>query len=189
MFFVVRDHRYLPAKGMTFREFLRSGFDGAPATRADWNLHLTPVFPEARLKRYIEGRGADCGPRDLICALPSRWKGLLYHDGAREAAWDLVQGWKAEDRNAALMSAARHGLGGRVANRSMLDLAKQLVEISAEGLRGMAQWTESAGDERRFLEPLSVYLERGQSPGEIVLEAWTGEWRQSPERLIEFARY
>jgi glutamate--cysteine ligase len=189
MFFVVRDHRYLPAKGMTFREFLRAGFDGAPATRADWNLHLTTVFPEVRLKRFIEVRGTDCVPRDLICALPTLWKGLLYHDGALEAAWDLVRGWTAEDRNAALMSAARHGLGGRVADRSMLDLAKQLVEISREGLRGMAQRPDSAGDEGGFLDPLAVYLERGQSPGEIVLEAWRGEWRESPERLIEFARY
>ena len=71
----------------------------------------------------------------------------------------------------------------------MLDLAKQLVEISREGLRGMAQQPDSAGDEGGFLEPLAVYLERGQSPGEIVLEAWRGEWRESPERLIEFARY
>jgi glutamate--cysteine ligase len=189
MFFVVRDHRYLPAKGMTFRDFMRSGFDGVPAMPADWNLHLTTVFPEVRLKRYIEVRGADCVPRELICAYPTLWKGLLYDNDACAAAWDLVRGWTAEDRSEALSTAARHGLSGRVGNRAMLDLAKELVEISASGLRAIAQRPETTEDEGHFLDPLRVYLERGKSPGEILLDAWQGEWNQSPERLIEFARY
>ena len=150
MFFVVRDHRYLPAKGMTFRDFLRSGFDGVPAMRADWNLHLTTVFPEVRLKRYIEVRGADCVPRESICAYPTLWKGLLYDDDACTAAWDLVRGWTAEDRNEALSTAARHGLSGRVGNRAMRDLAQELVEISASGLRAIAQRPETTGTRATF---------------------------------------
>lgn len=189
MFFIVRDHRYLPAKGMTFREFMRQGLEGFSATWADWNLHLTTVFPEVRLKRYLEVRGADCVPPELICAFPALWKGLLYDDGARRAAWELVRGWTAEDRNEALSSAARHGLGGRVAKRSMLELAKELVAISTSGLRAITEGSPASEDETRFLEPLLAYLERGQSPGEVVLDAWQGDWQGSPERLIEYARY
>ncbi|MCP4905900.1 MAG: glutamate--cysteine ligase, partial [bacterium] len=187
MFFVVRDHEYKPAAGMTFRQFYENGFEGARATLGDWDLHLTTVFPEIRLKRYIEVRGTDCVPSDLICAVPALWKGLLYDAEACNAAWELVRGWSDADREDGLDTASAHGLGGSVAGRSMLAWAKDLVAIARDGLGRLA--TPETGDERSFLDPIDEVLARGQSPGEVLLARWNGDWAGSMERLIDFARY
>jgi len=189
MFFLVRDHHYLPARGMTFREFMAHGFAEQHATVADWDLHLTTVFPEVRLKRYIEMRGADAVPRDFICALPALWKGVLYDREACDAAWALVAEWSFEEREEALAEVARRGLAGRVAGASLLDLARALVSIAGEGLRRIAERGESPSDEGSFLDPLREQLERGKSPGEVLLERWRGDWDRSLERLIAYARY
>ena len=187
MFFLVRGDTYLPAQGTTFRDFFEKGFEGERPTLADWNLHLTTLFPEVRLKRFIEVRGSDCVSPELICAVPALWKGLLYDAEACQSAWEMVRAWDAEDREASLESAAREGLGGRVAGRAMLAWARELLEIADGGLSRMSQQT--GHDERSFLEPIAALLERGQSPGERILEQWRGPWSGSIERLIEFARY
>ena len=187
MFFIVRGDGYRSARGRTFRDFFEKGFESERPTLADWNLHLTTLFPEVRLKRFIEVRGSDCVSPDLICAVPALWKGLLYDADACRSAWELVRDWDAEDREACLRSAAREGLAGHVAGRTMLTWARELLEIAD---RGLARMGERAGyDERSFLEPIASLLERGQSPGERILEQWRGPWSGSIERLIEFARY
>jgi len=187
MFFAVRNAAYHPADGMTFRQFFEKGFEGFRPTLDDWNLHLTTVFPEIRLKQFIEVRGTDCVAPDLICALPALWKGLFYDDQACATAWELAGAWKQEDFEACLSSAARRGLGGSVAGRPMLTWARELLEIAREGLARMAE--EGFADERSFLEPIDALLEQGKSPGEVILERWQGEWAGSIDRLIDFARY
>ena len=189
MFFVVRDHRYLPAEGATFRAFLERGFDGLRPTLADWDLHLTTLFPEVRLKRIIEVRGADAVPADLICALPAIWKGLLYDAQAGEAAWKLLGSKSHADRDAALADVARRGLAASFGGRAVLDLARDLASIASEGLARIALRGETDADERSFLDPVHEVLARGASPGEVLLEAWRGEWKGSPRRLIDYARY
>ncbi len=189
MFFVVRNSEYRPAWQMTFRQFMENGFEGIQANQADWNLHLTTLFPEVRLKQIIEVRGADTVPRELICALPAVWKGLLYDDGARASAWELVKGFTMPERQAAQGDVARKGLSARLGEAAVLDLACELVEISSDGLRAIGEPSGSAPDERGFLDPLRAQLELGRSPGEIQVESWNGAWGASPERLIEFARY
>jgi len=189
LFFVVRDGVYRPGGGRTFRQLLQDGRDGEPATVDDWDLHLTTLFPEVRLKRIIEVRGADAVPRPMICALPALWKGLLYDAGAREAAWRLVADWSRDEREQAQLEVARHGLGARIAGRSALDWARELVAISSEGLRAIGEPAGSQPDERSFLEPLEEQIAIGKSPGEVVLDAWRGPWQASPQRLIEYARY
>lgn len=189
MFFVMVDGTYQPARGTTFRTFIRDGFAGRRPTVDDWNLHLTTVFPEVRLKRIIEVRGADAVPRDFICALPAVWKGLFYDDAACAAAWSLVEGLSQEEREAAQVDVARRGLSAEIAGRSALDLARELVEISSEGLRAIAEPAGQDPDERSFLEPLREQLALGRSQGEILIDRWRGEWQASPARLIEYARY
>jgi glutamate--cysteine ligase len=189
MFFVVRDHHYTPAKGRTFRQFMAEGIDGHRATIEDWDLHLTTLFPEVRLKRYIEVRGADAASPAMTCALPALWKGILYDDAARTAAWDLVAGWNATQRREALGEVARYGLRAQVAGRPALDLARDLVAVADEGLRAIAERGETDRDERHFLDVLREQIEIGLSPGEVVLRLWEGEWQGRPERLIEYARY
>ncbi len=189
MFFLVRDHHYIAAKGVTFREFTLHGIGEHRATMEDWDLHLTTVFPEVRLKRFIEVRGADCGPKELICALPALWKGLLYDSAAGEAAFALARDWTLEERDQALVSAARQGLAGQAGGRPMLELAGELVDIATAGLARIAQAGGLGPDERDFLDPLRALLAAGQSPGEALRDAWRDEWKESPERLVEYARY
>jgi glutamate--cysteine ligase len=189
MFFVLREGRYLPSGGMTFRRFLAEGFEGAAATLKDWNLHLTTLFPEVRLKQFLEVRGADAVPPELICALPALWKGLLYDGGAREAAWRLVADWQFPEREAALEAVARRGLAAEVAGRPVLPLARELVAIAREGLARIGDGAGGESDERSFLDPLQAVAEHGKSPGEEVLLRWESEWERSPARLIEYARY
>jgi glutamate--cysteine ligase len=189
MFFLVRDGRYIPARGTTFRQLMERGFEGHHATLEDWNTHLTTLFPEVRLKQIIEVRGADAVPRELICALPALWKGVLYDDDACAAAWSLVEGFGREERDQAQADVARYGLAASIAGRPVLELARELVEISSGGLARIGERDAVEGDERSFLDPVRAQLELGKSPGEVILEQWRGDWKAEPQRLIEYARY
>jgi glutamate--cysteine ligase len=189
MFFVVRGHQYHPANGLSFRQFLRDGLAGIRATLADFELHLTTIFPEVRLKQVIEVRGADAVPPGLTCSLPALWKGLLYDAEARAAAWELVAHSSQEEREGAHADVARRGLAASFAGRPVLELARELARISREGLRRIGHAGRRDPDETSFLDPIFEQLERGVSPGQIVLERWEGEWAHSLDRLIEYARY
>lgn len=189
MFFVVRNGRYRPARGTTFRQFLADGFEGERATIGDFDRHLTTLFPDVRLKRIIEVRGADAVPSGLTCALPALWKGILYDAGACAAAFALVADWSQEEREAAMEAVARRGLAARLAGRPAIELARELVEIAAEGLRRIGVANDLEPDERCFLEPWREQVALGKSPGEILLERWEGEWNRKVPRLVEYARY
>ena len=189
MFFVVRDGRYLPARGMTFRQFVNTGFEGHRATLSDFDRHLTTLFPEVRLKKVIEVRGADAVPSHLTCALPALWKGILYDAEALSAAWELVEDWSFEEREAALDAVSRQGLAAEVPGGPVLPLAREIVSIAFGGLRRIAHPGESRDDERGFLEPLFEQLETGRSPGQVILDRWEGEWGGSFDHLIDYARY
>jgi glutamate--cysteine ligase len=189
MFFIVREGRYLPMHGKSFRRFWADGHAGHVATLADFERHLTTLFPEARLKRLIEVRSADAVALPLALAVPALWKGLLYHAGAREAALELARVWDTEEREGALEAVARAGLAARVGRRAVLDLAREMVAIAARGLQALGQRDAEGRDESALLEPLQAVLERGTSPGQVVLERWEGEWRRDPRRLIEATRY
>jgi glutamate--cysteine ligase len=189
MFFVVRDGLYRPMHGKPFRAFLQEGHEGERAHIADFDRHLTTLFPEVRLKRVIEVRGADAVPPGLICALPALWKGILYDAEARDAVWQLVGGWTQEEREAGLDAVARRGLGAEIAGRSALALAREVLALAEAGLRRIGHAGVLDPDERCYLVPIAEQLALGKSPGEIVIERWEGEWRRSPQRLIEYARY
>jgi glutamate--cysteine ligase len=187
MFFIVRDERYLPAHTVTFRQFMSSGFEGHRPTLADWDLHLTTLFPEVRLKRIVEVRGADCVP--WLSALPALWKGLLYDDGALDAAFALAKDWSFAEREAALDDVARRGLAARAAGTPVLPLARELAAIAAEGLRRIGHGEGGEADERRFLDPLRAQLATGRSLGEELVQRWEGELGRSLEKLIEATRF
>ena len=188
MYFVYRDGAYINALGQSFRDFLKGELPALPGETpllSDWADHLTTVFPEARIKQFMEMRGADGGPWRRLCALPALWVGLLYDQTALDAAWDLVKGWDAETRDEMRLVAARDGLAGQVGGISMLELAGQVLEIAEAGLRARAR--PGAGglvpDETHFLNALKESVASGQSPADELLEHYHGDWDGDLSRI------
>lgn len=192
MFFLVRGGTYHPVGGATFRTLLERGIEVAGrverATLADWDLHLTTLFPEVRLKRFIEVRGADAGAGPFTCALPAIWKGVLYDPESLRDAWSLVSGFALEQRERALVDVSREGLRARIGGTPALELARALVDIAEAGLDRIARRGETDGDERHFLEPLRAAIAAGKSPAHELLDVWRSVGEQ-PARLLERARY
>jgi glutamate--cysteine ligase len=189
MFMLVRDGEYIPAGGLPFRRFMQEGLGPHRARLADWDLHLTTLFPEVRLKRIIEVRGADAVPRDLICALPALWKGILYDADACQAAWGLVEKLSEAEREEAQLAVARGGLAAMIGGRPVLEMAKELAAIAEEGLEAIGERGQAGNDERQFLKPIWAQLELGKSPGEILAERWERDWKREPRRMIEDCAY
>ena len=187
MYFSYRDGRYLDASGKSFRDFLRGELDvlpGALPTLRDWSDHMTTAFPEVRLKKFLEMRGADSGPWGRICALPAFWVGLLYDDAALEAAWDLVKDFTIEERHALRDGVPRHALHLPFRGASVRELAIEALKISLEGLRRRARADDCGADERGFLAPLLEIADAGRTAAEHKLALFRGEWNGSVDPLF-----
>jgi glutamate--cysteine ligase len=191
MYFVYRDGRYIDAAGLSFKDFMSgklSVLPGEKPTLGDFADHFTTAFPEVRLKRYLEMRGADGGPWNRLCALPALWVGLLYEQSALDAAWDLVKHWSMEQREALRRDVPRHGFRTQIAGRSVLDIAKDTLTIAAEGLRLRGQVNSNGADERIYLDPLIESVTRGLTPADRKLELYHGAWKGSVDPVFsEFA--
>ena len=189
MYFVYRDGQYINALGQSFRDFLKGQLPALPGetpTLSDWADHLTTVFPEARIKKFIEMRGADGGPWRRLCALPALWVGLCYDQSALDAAWDLVKGFDAETRDALRVAASEQGLDAKVGSIKMMDLAKEVVAIAQSGLKARAR-PGSGGmvpDETHFLNALQESLETGKTPADELLDHYNGDWGQDVTRVF-----
>ncbi len=194
MYFVYRDGKYVDALGQSFRDFLKGKLPALPGekpTLSDWADHLTTVFPEARVKRFIEMRGADGGPWRRLCALPAFWVGLTYDQGALDAAWDLVKRWDADTREALRVGASVDGLQARTGKLKMHDLAREAVAIADAGLRARAR-PGSGGmvpDETHFLNALKDSVETGMVPADELLERYNGEWDGDLDRIYDEFSY
>ncbi|MBV1895944.1 MAG: glutamate--cysteine ligase, partial [Rhodobacteraceae bacterium] len=189
MYFVYRNGEYINALGMSFRDFLKGELPALPGekpTLSDWADHLTTVFPEARVKQYIEMRGADGGPWRRLCALPAFWVGLMYDQNALDAAWDLVKDWDAETREELRVAASVDGLQAQVGNIKMHDLAREVVDIAESGLKARAH--PGAGglvpDESHFLNALKDSLETGKVPADELLDRYHGDWDGDLTRIF-----
>ena len=181
MYFVYRDGIYIDALGQSFRDFMKGELPALPGelpTLSDWADHLTTIFPEARIKKYMEMRGADGGPWRRLCALPALWVGLIYDQSALDAAWDLVKGWDTETRDAWRREAGIHALDARVNGTLMRDLAREVLAISEAGLKARAR--SGAGglvpDETHFLNALKESVDTGKVLADEMLEKYHGEW-------------
>ncbi|WBU64337.1 glutamate--cysteine ligase [Paracoccus aerodenitrificans] len=188
MYFVYRDGKYIDALGQSFRDFMEGRLPALPGevpTLSDWADHLTTVFPEARVKKFIEMRGADGGPWRRLCALPALWVGLLYDQSSLDAAWDLAKGLDAETREALRVAAAKDGLQGQAGGVKLHDLAREAVAIAESGLKSRA--LPGAGglvpDETHFLNALQESVESGQVPADELLEKYHGEWHGDLTRI------
>ena len=194
MYFVYRDGKYINALGQSFRDFLKGKLPALPGevpTLSDWADHLTTIFPEARIKQFMEMRGADGGPWRRLCALPAFWVGLLYDQTALDAAWDLVKGMDAQTRDEMRIGASVDGLQAKAGGIKMMDLAWQAVAISQAGLT--ARRRSGAGglvpDETHFLNALQDSLETGQTPADELLAYYHGDWQGDLTRIYEEYSY
>ncbi len=165
MYFVYRDGGYIDAAGKSFRDFLDGNLDVYPRekpTIADWNDHLSTAFPEVRLKSFLEMRGSDGGPWNRICALPALWVGLLYDQGALDAAWDLVKHWTIEDHQRIRDAVPKMGLATPMPDgRTMNDLAKDVLDIVTAGFCARGQINSMGDNESGFLNPLRKIVDCG----------------------------
>lgn len=191
MYFVHRGDRYIDVAGQSFRDFMAGRLPGLPGeypTLADWEDHLTTVFPEVRLKRYIEMRGADGGPWKRLCALPALWVGLLYDADARAAAWDLVKDWTYEERAALHRDVPRLALKAMFRKLTVADLALRTLEIARDGLNRRNVDDGVGLNEIKYLNPLFPIAESGFTAAEDLLAAYNGRWRGRVDPVfVEYA--
>ncbi len=172
MYFVYRDGKYIDALGMSFRDFLIGKLPALPGeipTLSDFADHLTTAFPEARLKKFIEMRGADAGPVARLNALPALWVGLIYDQDAMDAAWDLCKNWSLAEREQLRLSAAKLGLKAQVGGRSVQAIAQDLLAIARQGLDARAQ------GEGTFLDPMDQIAQSGVSASDALLARYAGK--------------
>lgn len=189
MYFIVRDGAWIDMTAHTFAEFMAHGHHGHRATMADWVAHLTTLFPEARMKGYIELRGADSQAPELMLAVPALAKGILYDADCLQAAWDLVKAWSWDERRELWHAVHKQALQARIRRIRLAEIARELVAIAVEGLHRQRQLDAAGRDESIYLERLEHLVARGRCPADAVIEQWIGAWNGDVQRLIEGSSY
>ena len=192
MYFVKRDGRYIDASGQSFRDFMEGRLPALPGeypTAKDWADHLTTLFPEVRLKSYLEMRGADGGPWSRICALQGLWAGLLYDGPCLSAAWDVVKDWDITDHERLRRDVTRLGLKAEVAGRPLRDIAREVVAIAKMGLKNRARFSGGMVDERGYLSELEDIADSGVTPAERLLDLYHGDWQGDISRVYRDFAY
>ncbi|MGZ8283465.1 MAG: glutamate--cysteine ligase [Allosphingosinicella sp.] len=193
MYFVYRDGRYLDASGQSFRDFLDGRLPALPGEQplqSDFTDHLSTIFPEVRLKSFLEMRGADGGPWSRICALPAFWVGLLYDQDALGAAWDEVKDWSIGERQRFRDAVPKLGLAAETpGGESLLELGRRVLAIAERGLNARARFNASGDNESGFLDPLREVLASGKTPAERLLARYHNEWGGDVSRIYEEESY
>jgi glutamate--cysteine ligase len=189
MYFVFRDGKYIDAAGQSFRDFLKGELPALPGELprlSDWTDHLSTAFPEVRLKSFLEMRGADGGPWNRICALPALWVGLLYDQGALDAAWDLVKDWSIEDQQALRDAVPRDGLSAAAPGGGTVGgLVTRVLDFAAAGLAARGEVNSMGDNEVGFLEPLRRIAASGRSPAHELLDLYNGPWSRDLTKIYK----
>ena len=189
MYFVVRDGRYIDTAGESFRAFLDGELPQLPGARPtvkDWENHLSTLFPEVRLKQFLEMRGADMGDRDHVLALAAIWAGLLYDQDALDAAWDLVRDWTDAERETLRNEVPRTALHTPFRSGTVIDIARRAVDLARDGLRRRNR-LQGNEDETIYLRPLDETLALGKTQAERWLDKYHGEWAGDLTRIFDEA--
>ena len=194
MYFVYRDGKYLNALGQSFRDFLKGQLPALPGqlpTLGDWADHLTTIFPEARVKKFIEMRGADGGPWRRLCALPAFWVGLCYDQTSLDAAWDLVKDWDAETRENLRIAASQNGLNASIDGVNLSKVAKEVVALAYHGLEARERQGANGllANETHFLNALHDTLASGKSPADELIDLYNNEWKQDVTPIFDAMSY
>jgi glutamate--cysteine ligase len=192
LYFLKRGSAYVDVAGASFRDLLAGRLAAAPgerATMADWANHLSTIFPEVRLKRYLEMRGADVGPPDRIVAMSALMIGLYYDEDALRSAQDLIRDWSAEDRQKLRDEVPRLGLAAKVRGRDLRGVASDMLAIARKGLWRRARLNAKGEDETVWLRPLEAIAESGRSPAQGWLSRYEGPWGRSVDPAFEEAAF
>jgi glutamate--cysteine ligase len=189
MYFIRRDGKFIDLSGLPFREFLKHGARGHHSTMADWQLHLTTLFPEVRLKTYIELRSVDSQSPERMLVLPALVKGVFYDDDCMLGAWDLVKAWSWSERLEIYDASHREALQARIRGVRLLDLARELSAIARVGLQRQNVRNSRGENETIYLDALDRQLATGRSPAREIRDRWETEWEERIDRLIEFTAY
>ena len=192
MYFIKRGDRYIDVSGKSFRDFFAGKLAELPGERptiSDWANHLSTIFPEVRLKRYLEMRGADGGPWRRLPSLTAYWVGLLYDEEALNACWDMVKGWSAEQREKLRNEVPQRGFRAEIGNRNVLTLAQETLRLATRALSRRRRLDRNGRDETRYLRPLEESIARGITPAEELLEKYFNDWGQSVEPIFEEYAY
>jgi glutamate--cysteine ligase len=192
MYFIKRGDRYVDVAGGSFRALMAGKLAALPGERptmSDWANHLTTTFPEVRLKRYLEMRGADSGPSARLCALPALWTGILYDDSALDGAWQLVKDWTAAERQKLRDDVPRLGFNAEIRGRRVRDLAREMVSLAHAGLARRRRLDRSGRDETHFLVPLEALVERGETPAEELIAKFRSDWHGSVDPVFTALAY
>jgi len=188
MYFVKRDKKYINVTGQSFRDFMQGklvGLEGETPLLSDWDDHLTTIFPEVRLKKFLEMRGADGGPWKRLCALPAFWVGLFYSQASLDQAWDLVKDWTAEQRQSLRDAVPLEGLAATIANRKVEDIAAEVLDLAYAGLSQRARLNGSGENEAGFLETLQQIVDEKITPAQKLLNKFHNEWAEDIDRVFE----
>jgi len=187
MYFVYRDGNYIDASGQSFRDFMEGKLPALPGetpVMSDWADHISTIFPEVRLKTFLEMRGADGGPWNRLCALSAFWTGILYDNDARTAAWDLVKDWTAEERQALRDQVPTTALKTPFRDKTVRDIACEALQISHMGLKNRNQLDNVGMDESHFLQPILQTAESGLTPAEELLAAYHRLWGETVDPVF-----
>jgi glutamate--cysteine ligase len=188
MYFLYRQGRYIDVAGASFRDFLAGKLSALPDERPtldDFADHLTTLFPEVRLKRFLEMRGADAGPWRRLCALPAFWVGLLYHPDSLDAAARLVGGWSEEERHRLRDMVPRLGLATPFREGTLLDVAREVLAISQKGLAARSHLDSHGQDEREYLAPVEETIAEGRPLAQHLLDSYHKDWKGNIDRLFQ----
>jgi glutamate--cysteine ligase len=192
MYFVKRGSRYIDVAGRSFRDLLAGKLAECPGERAtvsDWANHLSTIFPEVRLKRYLEMRGADAGRWARLPSLTAFWVGLLYDDACLDAAWDIVKGWTAEERQKLRDDVPRLGFRATIRGRDLLTITRETLALVRAGLVRRRKFDPYGADETRYLKPLEELADLGETPAEELLRKFYGEWGGSVDPVFKEYAY
>ncbi|HLZ67463.1 MAG TPA: glutamate--cysteine ligase [Aliidongia sp.] len=187
MYFVYRDGKYIDAAGQSFRDFIAGRLPALPGEiphMGDWSDHVTTAFPEVRLKRYLEMRGADGGPWRRLCALPALWVGLLYDAEALDAAAQLIKDWTVEEISELRSAVPRHGLAVPFRGRTLREVALEVLAIARAGLHRRARRNNVGDDEGFFLDTLFQIAGSGRTPAEELLSDYETKWNRSVDPVF-----
>jgi glutamate--cysteine ligase len=188
MYFVYRNERYIDVAGASFRDFLAGKLKALPGVRPtldDWADHLTTLFPDVRLKRFLEMRGADAGSFAALWALPALWTGLLYDQQALDGAVALTRDWTLDERQALRDAVPRLGLKTPFRRGTLRDVGRDVVGLALEGLKRRARLDRNGDDERKALAPLIEIVEEGRSAADRLLADFNGPWQANIDKVFE----